>query len=294
MRSSTPPPELISSMARSVALSWDCSIADVTPVWENSTPTRHGPSVFSLKLMTLTWTIALAGFERPYVRLAETQIARQRYSAERAVSDRWRHLPATESLLETLGERQRHVLSPRPGSHLDADRQAFRRGANSYRRRRPAGEVMHLRVTEPDPLVVVEAGAMQQRRIGHHGRQQSIVVFHEAQHRIAKQIPSGKRGQGFRRIGHRGRHGNRQRPFEHRRDFIGPDALEKSARSDTAITAADVEIDAAGFGRVGRPAFFDPDPGVGECLGGIAHGGDDLLCRCRDAIIIEIGYFQIA
>src|ERR1700681_4433514 len=75
MRSSTPPPELISSMASSVALSWDCSIAEVTPVWENNTPTRHGPSLFSLKLMTLTWTIALVRFERPYVRLAETQIA---------------------------------------------------------------------------------------------------------------------------------------------------------------------------------------------------------------------------
>src|SRR5712672_2182191 len=75
MRSSTPPPELISSIARRVALSCDCSMAEVTPVWEKSTPTRHGPPVFSLKLMTLTWTIALVRFERPYVRLQETQIA---------------------------------------------------------------------------------------------------------------------------------------------------------------------------------------------------------------------------
>src|ERR1700722_14575428 len=58
MRSSTPPPELISSMASNVAFNWDCSTADVTPVWENSTPTRHGASVFSLKLITLTWTIS--------------------------------------------------------------------------------------------------------------------------------------------------------------------------------------------------------------------------------------------
>src|SRR5712671_1881858 len=56
-RSSTPPLELISSMARSVAFSWDCSIAQVTPVWENSTPTRHGASVFTLGLMNLTWTV---------------------------------------------------------------------------------------------------------------------------------------------------------------------------------------------------------------------------------------------
>src|ERR1700724_3120655 len=75
MRSSTPPPELISSIARSVALSCDCSMAEVTPVWEKSTPTRHGPPVFSLKLMTLTGAIPLGRLERPYVRLPETQIA---------------------------------------------------------------------------------------------------------------------------------------------------------------------------------------------------------------------------
>src|ERR1700682_253249 len=92
MRSSTPPPELISSMASSVALSWDCSIAEVTPVWENNTPTRHGPSLFSLKLMTLTWTIALVRFERPYVRLQETQIARPR---EAGLRQRTRDLPAS-------------------------------------------------------------------------------------------------------------------------------------------------------------------------------------------------------
>src|SRR5258705_13285599 len=75
MRSSTPPPELISSIARRVALSCDCSMAEVTPVWEKSTPTRHGASVSSLKLMTLTFTIVLVRSERPYVRLKETQIA---------------------------------------------------------------------------------------------------------------------------------------------------------------------------------------------------------------------------
>ncbi len=31
---------------------------EVTPVWENSTPTRHGAPVFSLELMSLKWTIA--------------------------------------------------------------------------------------------------------------------------------------------------------------------------------------------------------------------------------------------
>src|SRR6266576_6044840 len=90
MRSSTPPPELISSIARSVALSCDCSMAEVTPVWEKSTPTRHGPPVFSLKLMTLTWTIALVRFERPYVRLQETQIAR-----EAGLRQRIRDVPAS-------------------------------------------------------------------------------------------------------------------------------------------------------------------------------------------------------
>src|ERR1700679_721317 len=58
MRSSTPPLALISSIASNVAFNWDCSTAEVTPVWENSTPTRHGASVFSLKLITLTWTIS--------------------------------------------------------------------------------------------------------------------------------------------------------------------------------------------------------------------------------------------
>src|SRR5216684_2357549 len=267
MRSSTPPPELISSMARSVALSWDCSIAEVTPVWENSTPTRHGPSLFSLKLITLTWTIALVRFERPYVRSAETQIA---LPVVPACSARFKSMEASSS------------------------RRRSARDANSYRRRGPAGEIMHLRVTEPDPLVVVEAGAMQQRRIWHDRRQQCIVVFNEAQHRIAEQIPSCKRGQGLCRAGHRGRHGNRQRSFEHRRDFVGSDALEESTRAGTAIAAADIEIDATRFCRVGRSAFFDLDPGIGECLGGIAHGGDNFLCRCRDAIVVEIGHFQIA
>ena len=56
MRSSTPPLELISSIARSVAFSCDCSTLEVTPVWENSTPTRHGAAVFSLKIMSLTYT----------------------------------------------------------------------------------------------------------------------------------------------------------------------------------------------------------------------------------------------
>jgi len=37
-----PPVELISSIASSVAFSWVCSMAAVTPVWENKTPTRHG------------------------------------------------------------------------------------------------------------------------------------------------------------------------------------------------------------------------------------------------------------
>src|SRR6202167_6789618 len=57
-RSSTPPLALISSIASNVAFNWDCSTAEVTPGWENSTPTRHGASVFSLKLITLTWTIS--------------------------------------------------------------------------------------------------------------------------------------------------------------------------------------------------------------------------------------------
>src|SRR5260221_9356081 len=239
MRSSTPPPELISSMARSVALSWDCSIAEVTPVWENNTPTRHGPSLFSLKLMTLTWTIALVRFERPYVRLAETQIASPAVPAcSPTPSNRWRRLPATEGLLEMRNQRQRHVLAPRPGSHLDANRQAFRRGANSHRRRGPAGEIMHLRVTEANPLVIVETGAMQQRRIWHDRRQQRIVVFNEPQHRIAEQIPPRKRGQGLRRAGHRRRHGDRQRSFEHRRDFVGSDALDESTRAGPALAPA--------------------------------------------------------
>src|ERR1700681_413072 len=42
MRPKMPPAELISSTASSVALSWVCSMAEVTPVWENRTPTRHG------------------------------------------------------------------------------------------------------------------------------------------------------------------------------------------------------------------------------------------------------------
>src|ERR1700722_13998233 len=54
MRPSTPPPALISSIASSVAFNCDCSTADVTPVWENRTPTRHGASVFSLEFMSLT------------------------------------------------------------------------------------------------------------------------------------------------------------------------------------------------------------------------------------------------
>src|SRR5258708_35927393 len=75
MRSRTTWQELISSIERSEALSCDCAMADVRPSWEKSTPTRHGPPVFSLKLMTLTWAIALVRFERPYVRLPATQIA---------------------------------------------------------------------------------------------------------------------------------------------------------------------------------------------------------------------------
>src|SRR6267154_6212381 len=86
MRSSTPPPELISSIARSVALSCDCSMAEVTPVWEKSTPTRHGPSVSSLKPMTLTYTIVLVRSERPYVRLKETQIRRLKSHCPRKAS----------------------------------------------------------------------------------------------------------------------------------------------------------------------------------------------------------------
>src|SRR5450631_2292347 len=89
IRSSTPPPELISSMARSVAFSCDCSTAEVTPVWENSTPTRHGASVFSLELMSLTLNHLVERSERPYVRLQETQIAlpENRKSSDRALAE---------------------------------------------------------------------------------------------------------------------------------------------------------------------------------------------------------------
>src|SRR6202162_3798072 len=59
MGPTTPPLELISSIASSVAFNCDCSTAHVTPVWENSTPTRHGASVFSLELMSLTQTIKM-------------------------------------------------------------------------------------------------------------------------------------------------------------------------------------------------------------------------------------------
>src|SRR5260221_2292242 len=92
MRSSPSQPELIYSIARRVALSCDRWMAEVTPVWEKSTPTRQGPPVFSLKLMALTWTIALVRFERPYVRLQETQIARPR---EAGLRQRTRDLPAS-------------------------------------------------------------------------------------------------------------------------------------------------------------------------------------------------------
>src|SRR5215472_11183118 len=47
-RPSTPPLALISSIASKVALSWVRSIPDVTPVCENSTPTRHLPVLSSI------------------------------------------------------------------------------------------------------------------------------------------------------------------------------------------------------------------------------------------------------
>src|SRR5882762_355130 len=65
-------------------------MAEVTPVWEKSTPTRHGPSVSSLKPMTLTYTIVLVRSGRPYVRLKETQIRKLKSHCPRKASS-WPH-----------------------------------------------------------------------------------------------------------------------------------------------------------------------------------------------------------
>src|SRR5216684_7576465 len=51
-RPSTPPLALISSIASNVALSCVRSIADVTPVSENSTPTRQLPELSSINAIT--------------------------------------------------------------------------------------------------------------------------------------------------------------------------------------------------------------------------------------------------
>src|ERR1700704_4646345 len=119
-------------------------MAEVTPVWEKSIPPRHGSPVFSLKLMILTWATTLRRSERTLRQIEGNSNAMPKgcLGGARAVSNRRRHLPATKGLLKLLNKRQPHVLSPRPGRHLDADRQAFRRGANPYRRGGPAGEVM--------------------------------------------------------------------------------------------------------------------------------------------------------
>src|SRR3954463_4949601 len=81
----------------------------------------------------------------------------------------------------------------------------------------------------------------------------------------------------------------RKRPFEHRGNLICSDALQERTRAGTAIAATDIEVDRAGFCRVRWPAFFHLDPSIRECLRGIADSGGDFLCRCGDAIVIEIG-----
>src|SRR5229473_7611773 len=118
-------------------------MAEVTPVWENNIPTRQGPLVSSLILMTLTWTLSWDGTTLRQIAGNSNRLARG--ARAKRVSNRRRHLPAAKALLEMLDQRQRHVFSPRPGGHLDTDRQPFRRSADPHRRRGPAGEVMHLR-----------------------------------------------------------------------------------------------------------------------------------------------------
>ena len=71
VRPSTPPAASISSIASNVALIWVCSIADVTPVWENSTPTRQ------LSPLSLIRSISAFGSECLRYKLQLTLPARE-------------------------------------------------------------------------------------------------------------------------------------------------------------------------------------------------------------------------
>src|ERR1700749_3351655 len=56
------------------------------------------------------------------------------------------HFPSAKSLFEMGDHRQRDVLAPWSCRDLDAERQAFGRGADPYCRGRPSRQIIHLRI----------------------------------------------------------------------------------------------------------------------------------------------------
>src|ERR1700749_4468090 len=99
------------------------------------------------------------------------------------------HLPPAAGSFGVLTQRQRDIPPPRPCRDLDIQWKPFRRGPDPHGGGWPSREIVGLRVAESLAVLFVEAGAVWQSRKWRDRRENRVVVFHEAQHRVTEQVP---------------------------------------------------------------------------------------------------------
>src|SRR3954447_19711175 len=85
-----------------------------------------------------------------------------------------RPLPAAGRGLDDAGDGEGDVLPPRMGDDLDADREAFLGRPAADDDRRPAGEVVDVRIAVPEPVRV--ALAVADRRLWHRRADEDVEV----------------------------------------------------------------------------------------------------------------------